>query len=249
VGKQKESPEQLRANTYKMQLDLQRQINAAQQSNDPINIANRERPDWEGIRDHKGNLREQFRLNKDADVGIDQRAIDAIRQKGMSTGDSAWAQMQLQKSQMDAQNQRQNLATQGASSAAQARNGMAMRGGVSAGARERIARSSARDQMMGQQQVGRDLNAQNLNIRTQDEQMKNDALKTTMGADQANAQMGLQNRDYRGNVDLQNRNAAMLDVEGKGRFDLSVYKDKMAAYGASKTADAQAKSSGGGGKK
>lgn len=225
--------------------NLQYQI---QQANDPIAIANKERPTYEGIRNAQGNLDSRYTLGKDADVTIDSRAQDAIRSKGLATGDSPWAMMQLQKNQMDAQNQKQNLATQGASSAAMARNNMAMRGGLSSGARERIGQNAIQAQMMGQQQVGRDMNAQNLNIRSQDEAMKTDALKTTMQADSANANMALQNRDYRGNVDLQNRNAAMMDVDAKRTFDLSVYKDKMAAYGASKSADAQ-RAAGGGGKK
>ena len=231
------------------QAEMQRQQQIARQEADPIFVANRERPDWEGIRDQKGNLKQQFQLAKDADITIDQRAQDAVRQRALSTGDSPWANLQLQKNQMASQDQKQNLSQQNASSAAQARSNLAMRGGISGGARERLGKQAMMNQMLAQQQVGRDQQQNDLNVRIQDDSQRTDALKTTMQADQANANMATQNRDYRGNVDLQNRNAAMMDVEGKGRFDLAVYKDKMAAYGASKTADAQKAASGGGGKK
>lgn len=73
---------------------------------------------------------------------------------------SAWERNMLEKQAIEQQRMKEQAQAQGASGFATARSGMAMRGGLDTGARERLARDYARQQMMsGQDIAGRGMEA------------------------------------------------------------------------------------------
>lgn len=205
-------------------------------------------PKWSGITNEDGTLKNQYSLQAEAPVTMDQRAIESVRSRALATGDSPWATMARQQQAQNNTDQMAQAQAQSASARNQSMNQLAMRGGVSAGARERLARNSNRDLMMRNQDIAGQNNRANLDIGMQDEKLKMDALTSTMGADRNNAELANQNRTYNTGVNQFNTQNTLLDKNAQRTFDMDIYKQRMALLGANKTADAQA-AAGGGGKK
>lgn len=127
----------------------------------------------------KSNLQElDQRMGK---VNLNTQGLEAIRQRALSQGPSAWAQMAEQKQRMEEGQQRSDAAAQGASAQAQARSQLAMRGGLSGGARQRLAMQGARDMAAQGQQVGAQGQLARANIGLQDEQTRNQMLSQLPG--------------------------------------------------------------------
>lgn len=197
-------------------------------------------PTWQTITNAKGEIDPKFLLQKEAPIEMDQRAGSAIRDRALASGDSPWASMQIQQNEQVANTNRENLAQQSATQRAQATNNLAMRGGVSGGARERIAREASKNQMMGNQTLGRDLSNQNLQTRIADDQAKMNALNSTVGFDKDNANLAGVNRDYSTGINQKNLSSLLTEVDSKRAFDMGLYKERMALLGAERTANAQA---------
>lgn len=193
-----------------------------------------------------GLLDPKYRLNGGADVTADQRAIEAIRQRGLSQGPSEWARAALDKQGLEQSSAMDQSRQQSAGAQAQTLASLMMRGGLSSGSRERLAGRSMRDQALSAQNVFRQGQTDRANIGMQDEQLKTDALKTTAGFDFQNANLGLQNRQYSTDVQKANLQAALNELQKNREFDMDKYKSKMQEWGAAKTADAQRAASGGG---
>ena len=182
-----------------------------------INEIDRDRPDFLTMRDTEGNLADRFTQT----MG---QSHTALRDKAMAEGDSAAAAMQREQMQNAYRDQTNRLGQQQGSQLAQARSGMAMRGGIGSGARERLAAQGMQQGMAAQQGLGRNLANQNLNISMQDEQMKNQILQG-MG--------GVENAMQRQNIDRLGQ-----DISGQNTFMATNYGEDMKAYAAQKSAAA-----------
>lgn len=88
--------------------------------------------------------------------------LDQLR--GMAGNQSGWERSQLGLAQSQANQARDALSAQGASGLASAQGNMAMRGGLTSGATERLGSQNLRNQIMGQQQIGQQLSDQSLAI-------------------------------------------------------------------------------------
>lgn len=122
---------------------------------------------------------------------VDQRGIDAIRERALATGPSAWATLQGKKQQQDEKAALDNVRAQTAGAVAGAQNQMAMRGGLSSGASNRIAANSVKDRIAASQGVRRQGQQDRMNLAIADEANKTDLLKTMPTTDLANAAFGL----------------------------------------------------------
>lgn len=146
-----------------------------------------------------GTLQKQFQLNPQqtqnqpsnlsalqsqlGGINLNTQGLDALRQKATQTGPSAWANLATQQEQQGEQTQR-NQAVQGAAgNAAAARSGLAMQGGLTSGARERMATSGTNAANAAQQNIGAAGAAARTGISTQDEQNKNSLLTQLPGAE------------------------------------------------------------------
>lgn len=236
--------------------------------------------------DENGNLLPQFQMGKKGAVGfqsslghvedqlkginLNTDALKALRERGLSTGDSRWAELQLQKQAMEEQDQLGKAVRENASSRAGAIGSLARSGGASSGARERLAAGGARDLDMARQDVGRSGMMARLGIRSDDENKRLDVLKMLPGAEVQSLQPELQKTSMwaqtaasdaarKQNLDLANRAydtevdklniANVLGVkQTEDQARLAKYKEDMAGYAADQSAKAQA-ASGGGGKK
>lgn len=233
-----------------------------------------------------GTLLEQYRVNARPDVGfnsnmgelnsrlgaiqLDKRGLEALRERGLSTGDSAWAKLQLEKQAMEEQDAAGRAARTGRASTSSAMSDLARRGGLSGGARERLAESGARDMALAQQDNTRAGMMARLGIRSDDEDKRLDVLKQLPGMEVQALQPELQktsmwgnladseasrrqnldvsNRAYQTEVDKINIQNTLGAKSNEDAMRLAKYQEDMKAYSADQAAKAQAQS-GGGGKK
>ena len=188
-------------------------------------------PGYEGVRDvMTGDLLDQYRSDP-----YQGEALQKLKEQAFAEGDSPWAKMQLEKQGLEEGDLRDQASKSQAQAMAQAQSQMMRQGGLSGGARERMASQGAKDMMLARQGAARQGMMDRLNIQDQDMGRKTDLLKSFGDAESASNQ--------------QNIARTMGDVEKSTMFDLERYKQQMAAYGAKESAEAQRAAAGGGGKK
>lgn len=124
----------------------------------------------------KGRLNNQL-----SGIQLNKEALTELRKRGLATGPSAWADLATQKQGVEEATNRDRAAAQAASSKESAYSDLAASGGLSAGARERLARNSQRDLSSTRQDVARGGSSDRLNINLADEQQKLDILKSLPG--------------------------------------------------------------------
>lgn len=113
-----------------------------------------------------------------------------------------------------------------------------MRGGLSSGARERLAKTEMQGGNYATQGAYNTGNQNEMNLKVQEEQ---DKLNTLKALPQAELAYGQQEQDAN-KFNIQN---ALNDILQKRAYDVGGYNEAMRAWAAGKTADAQS----GGGKK
>lgn len=123
-------------------------------------------------------------------VNLDKAALNSLQQYGLNQGASPWLQMQLENQKRDEQNQMNQATSQMAGSDAQARTNLALKGGLSSGARERLARSGALGLNATKQNIANAGATSRLGLNIQDESNKLDILKQLPGL-----QLGASNFD------------------------------------------------------
>lgn len=190
-----------------------------------INRYGEKRGDYLTMRGADGGLADRFKQG----LGT---SYQALQDKAMAQGDSVAAGLQRQQAQNYYNTGMGDLAQQSAAQQAQARNSLAMRGGLGGGARERLAGQGALAQMQGQQGLGRNLANQNLGISLQDEINKNNLLGKVGNVEQQ--------------IQANNIGTLSQDYANQNRFTGGMYGEDMRAYGAQKQAQAQAQANSGG---
>lgn len=189
-------------------------------------------PGFETVRDQQtGKILDQYKLDPYAG-----EAAQALKQQAFATpGESPWARIQQQQQQLGEQTAKDQAAKQSMQAQSMAQAGLARMGGVSSGAKTSLARQSMRDLLGARQDISRQGMGERLGITAGDIGRQNQMLGNFAGAE-GQAQSG-------------NIQAALGDVTKKQAFDVNRYNQLMGAFGAGKTADAQAAAARGGGKK
>jgi len=215
-------------------LQLENQLRQSQTQLNSANARMAGRPadmKFNSLLSEDGTIGDAYALDEKVDTQfLDQMRDDNLRQPGEA---SAWRNL------IDQQITRQagDSATQMQQAQNQQLDNMAMRGGVSAGARERMAQAGVGQNLANQQNIfGNRLQAD-----LQDEQMRRQGLM-----DLGNAEM--QVGQYQTGIQESNRDAALQDIFQNRAFDTNQYNEKMRAWASEKTA-AATPSGGGGGKK
>ena len=164
-----------------------------------------------------------------------QAALQALNAKSMQSGPSAWAQMQGQKLNLEQQNQLNAAARQAQGQNMQARSALAMRGGLSGGAAERLSRAGMQDINAARQGVMNQGSQNRLNLGIQDEANKSQLLGQAVNANMAqNAQnIGM------GQFNVQN---TLAENQANNAQNLARYQEQMKGFSAGKSANAIANS-------
>lgn len=182
------------------------------------------RPEWESQQGADGLLKDPYKIA--ADLSVDQRGLEKYRERALGTGDSAWAKLAKEQQGLEEAGLRDKLGQQAGSAQAQARSSLAMRGGLSGGAAERIAKSGARDQMAGAQNLAAQGAMARGNIGLQDEQMRTQMLGNLPGMELQAMQPQLQNK----NIQQWNIDKALNENLQKRAFETNKYNQKMQAW-------------------
>lgn len=169
---------------------------------------------------------------------LDSRGLDAFQNEALRSGPSKWA---------NRMGDQQNLATlnarEGATRQVQGQNALAMstlasRGGLSSGARERVTREGAKENLLASQDIGRQNQMNMSQIGINDEQNRISQLGSIPGMQLAKTSMLNDVSKY----DITNQ---LNENNYKNLFNMEQNKSEKAMYGAKMTADAQRASKGG----
>lgn len=153
-------------------------------------------------------------------VTPDSAGMDQYR--SLALGDtSPWTSKLLEKEAFDTQTAGQALDRQTAAAAARAQDDVAMSGGLTGGAAERIASESAKQGVVSKQNLERDAASRRMGIEAQGQEQKLRALAALPGMELANAQF--QYAQGRDEADRQNAFNQYLygvqgDIWGKGQL-------------------------------
>jgi hypothetical protein len=202
------------------------------------------RPDWQSLIDPAtGQLQSRYVLNVDKYDPMSSLGYKKFQQEALRTGPSEWANLMLQKQQLEEQNLRSQAARQSQAAMNQGFGQLAMRGGLSTGSRNRLAASGMRDLLAARQQATRQGLDQRLGIGTTDEEKRQQQLLQLTNADvdigKYNTTLGAKQSEF----NLQN---LLKEEEGKRSFTMGTYQEQMKKWAADKQAQATANSGGGG---
>lgn len=233
-------------------------------------------PAYESAVDADGNLKPGYKMTAQGPVamssimpGLESRldginlnkdALSALRTRGLSQGPSAWASLQKQKQGVDELDNLGKVGSTVASSYATAHGNMAGGGGVSRGARERMATNMGRDLNASRQGVRRGGELDRLTIDMADEGQKTDILKA-LPEMEANAlapelqkasiwsgvagneqgrqtNLDLSNRDYATNIEKSNLDRLAGDLTGRNQYNMGKYSEAMKGWASNQASKA-----------
>lgn len=233
-------------------------------------------PGYTSILDDNGSLRNNYSLKAQPTVTmgsnlgeldtrmngiqLNKDGLNAIRSRALSSGMSPWASLMMDRQRMEESGNVDRAAGEQAGAEASARSNLAMRGGLSSGARERLARYGARDMMKAKSDIYNRGASDRLGIQVQDENQKLDLLKGLPGMElqsldpefkklnswQSLAQeeqgrklnLDMSNRDYNTNVAKYNIDNALGEKKSGELAKLKDYEEQMKAWAANRQAEA-----------
>lgn len=209
------------------------------------------RPAFQTLIDPKtGLLGNQFTLQDDyKNVDLNTAGLDQFRKeatRGAGT-DSVWGNLQLQGAQSNAAKNLAQVDANQRSGLAGAYDDLAAQGGVTGGARERIARGGFRDVLANRQGARSALNNQMLDIRKTDEQNRIGQLSQLPGMEIQKGNFDMQNQENSLRTKEFDSKMALAEIMAGRGGNLDAWKTEMQTWGAGKSADAQAKAGDGGG--
>lgn len=189
-------------------------------------------PSLEGYRDlTTGKLLDQYKFDP-----YQGEAVGKLKEQAFAQGDSPWAQLQLKKLGLEQSGLMDQAAKQQMQGMSQGQANLAMSGGLSTGARERMARMGARDLMMARQGISRQGAQGRMGIQESDINRKQGLLSDFANTEQKAQEMNL--------------GTMKSDIDRQAMFEGNRYNEQMRAWAAKQSADAQrAAASGSRGKK
>jgi len=176
------------------------------------------RPDFTTMQGTPGQLAEQFKESLGPSYA-------ALQQKALAEGDTRGAQLARERQGLMSAQAMDQAARQQAGAGAQARSALAMKGGLTGGAAERLAQAGQSGLMRARQMQNTQDQMAGLQISAQDEAMKNQLLGQTGQAEQM--------------VGGRNIDRLQKDIENQNKQRFGIYREDMQAYGAQQSANAQ----------
>lgn len=176
-------------------------------------------------------------------VNLNKQGLEALRAQALgNSAESPWLKLQLEQLEKQKGFDIDELGAASAGREAQARASLASKGGLSGGAAERLAGSSARQQMMDRQGLNREAMMGRLGLATTAEEQKQDTLRNLPGMETQAAQFDLGKQQYLSDMEFQKEqvdlNAAMAEAARKGDVEMARYYERMKDYAAAKQAQA-----------
>lgn len=195
-----------------------------------------------------GMLKDQYRIGAFKPIELDRTGLNKFRQEALRDGPSAWANMQMDALRNLESQQMDQMADSERGQMAQAMDMMSEQGGLSSGARERMAMGGVRDNLLSRQRLRQDMGNRGMQIKIQDEQNRINQLGQLPGMELAALEPEFKNRQFEADqrqFDIRN---ALGEVQNQRNDDMEGWKTNMQTWAANRTADAQAKAARKGGK-
>lgn len=171
----------------------------------------------------------------DAQVAGNEGGFQAFKNAALSQTQSPWAAQANQQQDLESLNQLDQGKQQTAGAEAGAKDALAAQGGLSSGARERVAETGANNEVNMGQNVARQENLNKLQIGMNDQQNKIQELSQLPGMENTLNQ----NWENAKSTDLSNQIAENQSVNS---YNQNIYNQQMAAWGANQQANATANS-------
>lgn len=234
------------------------------------------RPEFQSLIDpNTGQLSNQYQVSVGnlGTTNLSPELIDpsklegyqSFRKEALRTGPSQYAQLQEKRLEQERLDELGRAARQSSSGIASARSGLAMRGGLSSGSRERLASQGLRDLINARQNIGKQSGINRLQLLSDDERnrlsllsqipgMETDLEKFNVGqktsANQFN--IGQKSSADRFNIEAQARAKefnvlkALEENAAKRGSEMSLYQEQLKKFGNERQAQATERSGGGG---
>jgi hypothetical protein len=198
------------------------------------------RPSYNPTYDPQSMSMSPFIQNLTNGINLNTQGMDQYRKEATRTGPSTWSGLARNQLNADQASAGSELQRQSAGNAATARSQLAMRGGLSGGAAERLATNSNRDAMMGQQQLASRGLSNRAQIATTDEANRIKMLQglPSMEVEQLRPQQWRAEQQIagrRGDINNQINESSQMN-----QFNMAQYQELMRQNAASRNADAYA---------
>ena len=174
-----------------------------------------------------GMMPEQYQIQDQ----LNRTGLEQMRGLATGTGPTAWGQARGQQLATDQARSLQDVTAQGQAAQAQARSQLSQRGGLSGGARERLAGAGARQDLMGRQGALMAGQQAREGLATEDQARRDRALGQLPGAELGAAQFGQ-------GTDKFNIQRALGEKQAERDYGIRKYEADSAAWAAQKQAEA-----------
>lgn len=179
-----------------------------------------------------------FVQSRTAGISMDPRGMERFRGEALRRGPSQYAMLARKELGQTQKEMQDRAAREAASTQAGAQSAMAMRGGATGGARERIAKGGAENLMAMRQGIAGEGIRGRLGIAKEDERSRMEALGRLPGMEIA----ALQPEFQRAGLDItargQDIGRTVAEKQAKNLFDMTGYQEAMRAWAAGRQATA-----------
>jgi hypothetical protein len=173
-----------------------------------------------------------------AKINLDMSGVNALEQEATRGGPSAWGLSAMRKAGIQEQDARERAKQEAISSGEAAKTSLAMRGGLSSGAGERLANQVAQQTIEGSQDAGRQGDLNRISLQMGDEQNRLSALSQLPGAQQNVAQFGLTKTAASTAAKEADQANLLNEALRKQGFKQGKYQEQMQSWAAGKQAKA-----------
>lgn len=171
-----------------------------------------------------------------AALTMDMRGMNKFRDEALRGKPSAWAGLMNAKQYAEEAAAKDRAVDQSRAGVRNAEADLASKGGLSSGARERIARGGAKDLLAVGQDVARQGNLNRMQVGVQDEQNRIQELSQLPGMENMILQTDLQKENMFDQSRQQDLQRAIEENNRRNQFNQNVYNQKMSAWAADRQA-------------
>lgn len=171
-------------------------------------------------------------------INLNTTGLDKFRGEATRSGPSFWASLMTNKSLAEEAAAKDRAVSQSRAGVRTAEADLASKGGLSSGARERIARSGARDLLAVGQDVARQGNLNRMQIGVNDEQNRIQQLSMLPGMESSAYNDALKKESMWDAARKSDIDAAVQENARRQQYNNMVYQEQMRAWAANRQAQA-----------
>lgn len=204
-----------------------------------------DRPEFQTLIGDNDLLRKNLQLTDKGPINQDKQVLEMLRGQALAgPGNSAWEKMAMNRQALEESSLKDKALAGAGQAQASARSGLAMRGGLESGARERLALQGQNNLMTQMQDVSASGARARADIGLEAEKQRQGLAQQLPGMELQAIQPDLQNRQYSTEVQKYNIDQAVNEKRAKDMADMAAYQEQMKAWAAAQTGNAMASAQG-----